>query len=251
MFDFDDRELKQYKENLKKVSSTAFPKAVRSTLDRMAFLTQKHYKKAVKRKFVIRNAKSNIVLKSIRYEKCSSSLDLSKMDAKTGQAATLYGKNTDQLRKQEFGETITSRGKHIAKPTKYARGGNYKRIVKESHYFSKIKVKRISDLVKHPAKNEFKEFRQAIAYIKNNPEKTIYFLPSGENYHGINGIMRLENNEKKSANFVYSLKGKTQQLKKVPTLEPASKMVGAQSSSIFVHEAQRRILKEMSKGLKT
>lgn len=251
MFNFMDEDLKRYQENLKKVSSTAFPKAVRSMLDRQSYLGYQEFKKNIKKKFVVRNAKSNIILKSLRYEKCSSSLDVDKMESRTGQSATKYGKNTNQIRKQEFGETLTSGRKHIVKPTKYARGGSYKRIVRPENLMSKIKVKRISDLVRHPAKTEFKEFRQAIGYIKHNPDKKIFFLPSGESYFGINGIFRLEDNGKKSAKPVYSLKGKTQTLKKVPTLEPASKKIGLQGEIIFMHEAERRIFKEMSRGLKT
>ena len=97
MLNVNSKEIKQYIENLKNVSATAFPKVIRSTLDRMAFLAQKEYKKNVRKNFTIRNAKSNIILKSIRYEKCSNTLDINKMVSKTGQAAQTYGKTTDQL----------------------------------------------------------------------------------------------------------------------------------------------------------
>lgn len=249
MFKLDDKELKQYSKNLKSVAKNAFPKAIRSTLERMAYLTVAEYKKNVKKKFVVRNPGSNIILKSIRYEKCSNTLDVDNMSAHTGQGAKTFGKDTDQLKKQEFGESIVSKSKHIAKPTKYARGGNYKRIVREQNFMSKIKVSRISDLVKHPAKSEFKEFRQAIGYIKHNPDKKIYFLPSRESNFGINGIAELKSGGKKNANFLYSLKGKTQDLKPTPVLKPAGDAIGAKSADVFKHEAQRRISRELSKGL--
>lgn len=251
MFNVDDKNLKQYVQNLQNVSKTAYPKTVRSTLDRMAFKGQKVYKKNVKQKFVVRNAGSNIILKSLRYEKCSNTLKINEMVAKTGQAETTFGKKTEQMRKQEFGEYLVSNKNHIMKPTKAARGGSYRRAVQSENLLSKIKVSRIEDLVKHPAKTEFKQFRQAIGYAKHNPDKPFYFLPSEESYFGINGIAEIDGNKgNKSAKFLYSIKGKSQKLERVPVLEPVGHEVSKQGAEIFVHEANRRITKELQKGMK-
>lgn len=251
MFSVDDKNLKQYVRNLQAVSSVAYPKAVRSTLDRMAFIGLKEYKKNVRQKFVIRNAKSNIILKSLRYEKCSGTLDINKMEAKTGQAATTFGKTTDQMRKQEFGEYIHSNANHIMKPTKAARGGSYKRAVQPQNFLSKIKVSRIEDLVKHPARTEFKQFRQAIGFARHNPDKPFYFLPSENSYFGINGIAEMNGkDESKTAKFLYSIKEKSQKLKRIAALEPVGDMVGKRGAEIFKHEAQRRITRELQKGVK-
>lgn len=249
MFNIDKKQLKQYQKNLEEVAKNAFPKTVRSTLDRLAFLTVAEYKKNVKKSFVVRSVKSNIIIKSIRYEKCKGTLDTSQMEALTGQGNTTFGKKTDQLRKQEYGETLVSKSKHIVKPTKYSRGGSYRKLVKSENFMANIKVKKITDLVEHPAKNEFQQFRQAIGYIKHNPDKKIHFLPSGESYLGINGIAELSANGDKSAKFIYSLKDKTQALKPTPVLKPAANTIGAQSGSVFEHEMQRRIIRELSKGL--
>ena len=173
------------------------------------------------------------------------------MEACAGQASKTFGKTSEQFKKQEFGETIKAKGKHLVKATKYARGGNYKRLVKQENFMSKIKVSKINDLVEHPAKTEFKEFRQAIGYIKHNPDKKIYFKPSGESYFGINGIAELSNSGKKVAKFVYSLKDKEQPLKAQPVLKPTGEAIGAKSADIFKREAQRRIAKELSRGLKS
>ena len=186
MFSTDDKNLKQLVRNLQTLSKTAYPKTVRSTLDREAFLCLKEYKKNVKNDFVIRNAKSNIILKSLRYEKCSNTLKISDMEAKTGQAETTFGKHTEQMRKQEFGEFIHANKNHIMKPTKAARGGSYKRAVRPENLLSKIKVSRIEDLVAYPAKTEFREFRQAVGYAYQHPDKPYKFLPSGESYFCIN-----------------------------------------------------------------
>ena len=249
MFNINSKELQQYEKNLKAASSTAFPKAVRSTVDRLAYLTVAEYKKNVKKTFVVRNPGSNIILKSIRYEKSPGTLDISKMEALIGQGNKTFGKTTDQLRKQEFGETLKAKNNHIVKPTKFARGGSYKRVVKQENFMSKIKVKRISDLVKNPADTQEKQFRQAIGYIKRHPGQKIYFLPSEANRRGLKGIAQLQANGKKSARFVYSLKDKTQPLTAQPILQPAGNKIGAQSGSVFKNEAQRRITSELSKGL--
>lgn len=251
MIDIDTKEIKQLSKNLQAVSKTAYPKAVRSTLDRMAFLGLKEYKKNVKQKFVIRNASSNIVLKSMRYQRCSNTLDISQMAADVGQAATTYGKKTEQLKRQEFGDTIVARGKHIKKPTKSARGGSYKKTVRQENYLNQIKISKIEDLVAYPAKTEFKQFRQAIAFAIRNKNKK-YHLVTDEDYRGWRGIFELNGqNENHVATTIYSLKGKTQTLKKQETLKPMIPVIGAQVDEIFVHEAQRRITKELQKQLKS
>jgi len=105
-------------------------------------------------------------------------------------------------------------------------------------------------LVKYPAKTQFRQFRQAIGFAKRNPNQKIFFLPSEESYFGINGIAELDGSRNGNvAKFLYSIKGKSQKLNKVPTLEPAGRNVGMQGQSIFSHEAQRRIMKELSKKL--
>lgn len=251
MFSADDSNIKQYVKNLQAVSKTAYPKTVRSTLDREAFLGLKEYKKNVKSSFVVRNSSTNIILKSLRYEKCGGTLKISDMVSKTGQAETTFGKRTEQMRKQEFGEYIHSNKNHIMKPTKAARGGSYKRAVRPENLLSKINVSRISDLVSHPAKHEFKEFRQAVGYAYHHPEKPFYFLPSGESYFGINGIAEIDGSRgNKAVKFLYSIKGKSQKLDRVPVLEPVGAEVGKQGSAIFVHEAERRITRELQKGMK-
>lgn len=251
MFSADDSNIKQYVKNLQAVSKTAYPKTVRSTLDREAFLGLKEYKKNVKSSFVVRNSSTNIILKSLRYEKCGGTLKISDMVSKTGQAETTFGKHTEQMRKQEFGEYIHSNKNHIMKPTKAARGGSYKRAVRPENLLSKINVSRISDLVSHPAKNEFKEFRQAVGYAYHHPEKPFYFLPSGESYFGINGIAEIDGSRgNKAVKFLYSIKGKSQKLDRVPVLEPVGAEVGKQGSAIFIHEAERRITRELQRGMK-
>ena len=245
MFKIDDKELKQLTKNLKEAHKYAYPDAVRSTLNAMAFQTAQAIKPKIKETFTVRS--QNFVKNTIRYE-ATKSKKIDEMISYAGQADKTFGKPSEQFKKQECGETIKAKSKHIVKPTKAARGGSYRRLVRDENLMSRIKVKRISDLVEHPAKTEFKEFRQAIGYIKHNPDKKVYFLPSGESYFGINGIVELNPDGK--SKFLYSLKGKEQPLKPKPVIKPTGEAISAKSADIYKKEAQRRIEKELARGLK-
>lgn len=247
MFNIDKKEFTQFIKNLESVAKNAAPKAIRSTFDRMGYLGQKIYKDNIKSNFVIRNSNSNIILKSIRYEKCPNTLNIPDMLVRIGQKETTYGKTTDQLRKQEFGEYLYSKGFHIMKPTKAARGGNYKKAVQKGNLLSDIRAYKIEDLIQHPAKNEFQQFRQAIGYARHNPGNPFYLI-TDENYFGIRGIARIDGSkEAKSAEFLYSIKEKSQKLNAVKSLTPVGKMVGDQADTIFKREAERRIKRELNK----
>lgn len=250
MINADIKDIKQLEKNLKKSAADAYPKAVRSTLDREAFLAHEKYKENVHQKFVIRNEN---YLKSLRYQKCSSGLNIEKMESKTGQAAQTFGKKTDGFAKQETGSPIIAKKAHIAKPLKSVRGGNYKRLVTKRHYLQNINdVKTIKDLVKNPAKTTEEQFKQAVG-VAHHAKKTINFLP--EKSDRGQSIIQIQPKKskrvRKTAKYLYSLKGRVQKLNKTPTLEPAAQSAAAQGGAIFIHEAQRRILKEMSKDLKT
>ena len=245
MFKIEDKELKQVTKNLQQAHKYAYPDAVRSTINAMAYQTAQAIKPKIKETFTVRS--QSFVKNTIRYENTKSK-KIEEMTSYAGQADKTFGKPSEQFKKQEFGETIKSKSKHIVKPTKAARGGSYRRLVRGENLMSKIKVKRISDLVEHPAKTEFKEFRQAIGYIKHNPDEKVYFLPSGESYFGINGIVQLDPNGK--SKFLYSLKDKEQPLKPQPVIKPTGEAIGAKSADIYKKEAQRRIEKELARGLK-
>lgn len=245
--DVDYKDLEQLTNNLRETSRTAYPLTVRSTLNAMAKQTVDEYKSNVQRTFTVRNKG---YLKTIGFNQCENTFDISKMESSAGQRSHFFGKDIDGLKKQEFGETIKSKSDHIVKPTKFSRGGNYKRLVRQANFMSAIKVSRISDLVEYPAKTEFKEFRQAVAIAKKY-NKTINFLPSGESYFGINGIAQINGSKNKSVNYLYSFKGKEQPLTAKPTLKPAGDKVANKGGEIYVKEADRRMAKELAKKLKT
>ena len=244
--DIDFKDIEKITKNLKQTSKTAYPLTIRSTLNAEAKQTSDEYKKAVPKKFTVRNRG---YLKTIGFNQCENTFDIDKMESAAGQREQFFGKKQEGLRKQEFGETIKSKSKHIAKPTKFARGGQYKRLVRKANFMSAIKVSRISDLAEYPAKTEAQEFKQAVAIAKKY-KKTINFLPSSESNFGINGIAQINGNKKKSVNYLYSLKDKEQKLTAKPTLKPAADKVMANADEIYIHEAKRRMEKELKKGLR-
>lgn len=249
MINIDDKNIKEYVKNLKSISKSAYPKVIRSVLDRMAFLGLKELKKNIKKSFTIRNASSNIILKSLHYSRCSNSLDINSMESKMGQLATTFSKATDQIRKQEFGEFIHAQKNHIMKPTKKARGGSYKRAVRNQNYLNKIKVKRIDELVKTPA-NPNDRFKQAVGYAKHNPDKPFYFVPDEAKKWGNNIFLFNGDRKRRVATPLYAIKGESQKLNPVPVVKPAGVEASKQSNKIFAHEAERRIYKELNKNMK-
>lgn len=277
--DINSKELKQWTKNLQSIAKNAYPKTVRSALDRTAFLAQKEYKKFVKTKFIIREPQNNIILKSLHYNKCGKSLKISDMQSSVGQLARTFGKKTEQLKIQEKGESVIAKGKHLYRPEKVARGGSKRRKVQKEYLRKNLEIKTIQDIVPNPTKSAHKEVSQAVAYMQNNKQgvKKIHFLPSQESNIGIRGIAEItkgnsatkkkqENyfkqktfkydpNEKEkqvtnAVKWIYEVRGKVQHLKPRQTLEPASTISIQRMPETFVHEAQRRIERELSKGLK-
>lgn len=228
------------------------------------YIVMVNYKKEVRSELTIRTPKNNIVIKSIGYDKSNNSeKNIEKLEAVTGQRSEFYGKETDQLRKQEFGETLVSKGKYTPKATKTTRGGSYKKTVPKQNLIARTNAKRIEEIAKHPVKGDVaKQFRQAIAVV-HNTHKTINFIPDGETSRhkfGIfqfkdTGTIKKKDGTKKikghSGKLLYSFKDKKQELHKRPMLEPASKKVSEKSGEIFKNEAEKRLIKEMSKNLKS
>lgn len=256
MFSVESKDFKTYKENLERTAKYAFPDAVKSTLNNLAYKTSVEYKKNIKKELTIRGGQNNIVLKSVHYEKCPNGHDISKMESKVGQQASTYGRPTEQLKKQELGEPIIAKSKHTYKATRFTRGGNYKRTVPFNRFVANTNAQKISDLVEHPATGARKQFAQAVG-VAHHAHKTINFIPDNEESGKKFGIFQLrdtggkEKAKGKSAKLLYSFKDKTQQLHKRPMLKPATDKIAPKAGEVFVHEAERRISKEMSKGLKS
>lgn len=272
MFDIDDKDLKQLQENLNNVHKYALVDTIRSTLNKEANDTLVEYKKNIRKELILRTPKDNIVLKSVGYDKTDyKEKNIDKLEATVGQRAEFYGKSTEQLRKQEFGESLIAKGKYTPKATKTTRGGSYRKIVPKQNLISRTNAKKIEDVAKNPVKGDVaKQFRQAIAVVhntKNKDNKVINFIPDGETSRHKFGIFQFHDtgtktvkNEKgkkvrkikgKAAKLLYSFKDKKQELRKRPMLEPATNDTSKKAGEIFKKEAEKRLLKEMSKNLKS
>lgn len=263
MIEVDDKDLKRYTENLQNVAKYAYPDTVRATLTKAAYETSVLYKKNVKKDLTIRGGSKNIVLTSIHYEKAQyKEKDVNKMASYVGQQDKTYGKPTEQLRKQEIGETIHAKGKFTLKATKFTRGGSYKRFVQKENLISRTNAVHIGDIAHHPIHNDIKEqFKQAIA-VAHTTHKTINFIPDGETSGHKFGIFQFKDTgtkigkdgkkhaKGKAAKLLYSFKDKNQNLKPRPMLEPATNQVAPKIGEFYVEEAEKRLAKEMSKNLK-
>ncbi len=263
MIEVDNKDLKQYTTNLKNTAKYAYPDTVRSTLSKAAYETSVLYKQNVKKELTIRGNSKNIVLTSIHYEKAQyREKNVDNMASYVGQQATTYGKPTEQLKKQELGETLHSKGKFTLKPTRYARGGSYKKFVKKENLISRVEAKHIDDIAKNPIHGDVaKQFKQAIA-VAHTTNKTINFIPDGETSGHKFGIFQLKDTgtyigkdgkkhiKGKSAKLLYPFKGKSQNLKARPMLQPAGEKIGAKIGEYYVEEAEKRLTKEMSKNLR-
>jgi len=264
MFNIDDKDFKILEKNLNDVHKYALVDTVRSTLNAEAYQTMQKYKKNVNNELLIRTPKNNIVTKSIGYDKTSfSEKDIDKLESKTGQRAEFYGKETSQLRKQEFGETLIAKGKYTPKATKSTRGGSYRKTVPKENLLARTNAQKIEDIAKHPVKGDIaKQFRQVVAVV-HTTHKTINYIPDGETSGHKFGIFQFKDTgtvKKKdgtrkikghSGKLLYSFKEKEQQLHKRPMLKPATDEVCRKGGEIFKDEAEKRLIKEMSKNLKS
>jgi hypothetical protein len=263
MFDIDDKDLKQYIENLQKTQKYALPDTVRGTLTKAAYETSVLYKKNVQKDLTIRGGSKNIVLTSIHYEKAQyKEKDIDKMASYVGQQAETYGKPTEQLRKQELGETIHAKGKFTLKATRFTRGGSYKKFVQKEKLISRTNAVHIENIAHHPIKNNVKEqFKQAIA-VAHTTHKTINFIPDGKTSGNKFGIFQFKDTgtkigkdgkkhaKGKAAKLLYSFKDKNQNLKPKPMLKLAVEEVAPKMGEFFINEAEKRLNNEMSKNLK-
>lgn len=263
MISVDDKDLKKYTENLQNAAKYAYPDTVRATLSKAAYETSLIYKANVKKELTIRGGSNNIVLTSIHYEKAQyKEKDVNKMASYVGQQEKTYGKPTEQLRKQELGETLHAKGKFTLKATKFARGGSYKKFVQKENLISKVEAKHIENIAKNPIHNDIKgQFRQAIA-VAHTTHKTINFIPDGETSGHKFGIFQLSDTgtktgkdgkkhiKGKAAKLLYPFKNKNQNLKPRPMLQPATDEIAPKIGEFYVEEAEKRLIKEMSKNLK-
>lgn len=118
---------------LEKLHKSAFPSAVRNTLNEVAFNTKKIVPETAKKNFTIRD--KNLFKRFVLVEKAQG-FDVNKMASKVGVDATTKSKLAEGLEKQETGGIITG-SKLIANDRARISGNNAKK-VKQANFISRV-----------------------------------------------------------------------------------------------------------------
>lgn len=101
MFNVDDEKIKQFESDLKTFAKKSFPRATRNTLNTSAFHAQKVARKIVNNKMITRNRFTERSIQVIQ----TRTLNINAQQS-------FVGSTEDYMERQEFGGTITSKGKH-------------------------------------------------------------------------------------------------------------------------------------------
>ena len=242
MFEADTKDLKKLTDVLKNVSRSAYPLAVRGTLDSLAFETSVlDKKKVLPQEFDLRNS---FIQGSVQYRRSVGTFDISRMASYAGQVSEYKGKHTDQLAKQEEGTPIAAKGAYTFAATPGARGGSYKKTIRKVNLFSTMKVKQLKDVVQNPTKNKNNEISQAAAFSARTDSSETLLLT---NKKGKKGIYKVT---KGRVTLLYRLTNKITKIQPTKWLEPAAKKIQKNADKYYIKNAKKRIEKEFSKKLK-
>jgi len=249
LFNVDLSDIKQLTKNLKEVSRSAYPLAVRATLNKLAFETSKTAKSQLKSNFTVRNT---YIQRTIQYKSCENTFKIEQMESRAGQVNSFLGHKTDQLEHQEYGKPVISQGKYTKTPVKGARvSSSYERIVRGANYKKGfITFKRLVEigLIKYPTKDPKKQLKQAGIALKNQgltggfPKMIL--LSNSKGYRGIYSF------KIKKPKLLYTLHDKLYKIKKTPWLQKALLEPIQMAKRYFIGEGQKRIEKVLAKGLK-
>lgn len=241
MFNIDTKDIKKLTDNLKKISRSAYPLAVRGTLNRLAFETSNIAKKEILPKlFTLRN---KYIQGTVGYQRCQNTFNIAAMESFAGQFAISKGKPTGQLAKQETGSPIVAKGKYTFAATPSARGGSYKKTVRKANLLASLKAQKLSDLVANPTTNPNKQAAQAQAFAVRNKKTVNVLLTNSKGHKGIYKI------SKKSVNLLYDLRNKKTSIKRTQWLKISSDKILSKVENIYMDEAAKRFEKVMSQGL--
>lgn len=239
MIDIDVNDMKKLTENLKHIHKEAYPKTLWYTLNSMAKEAAIQGKENIQKSFTLRN---KYIQGSVGYNS-KKTFDINSMEACAGQFAVYKGKPTGQLEKQEFGKSVLAKGKYTFAATPSARGGSYNKVIRRNNQFNNLNIKKLSDIVKNPTKDNSKQVSQAQAFaIRNNKNLKILLTTR----KGSKGIFTVSH---KSVSLLYNLRNKKTNIKQTQWLKPASDKVVSQAGRIYMIEARKRLEREISKGL--
>lgn len=241
-FKVDTKDVQKLVDALRDINRTAYPLAVRSTLNRVAFETRKlSSTETIPHTFTTRNT---FIEKSVQYERSENTFSIGSMEARAGQVSDYLGKKTDQLDKQEHGSPVVAKGNYTFAATPTARGGNYNKPIAKRNLLTALNVKKLEDIVENPTTETHKEIRQSKAFATTKGKKINVLLSNAKGRKGIYTI------SKNSVSLLYRLNDKTNRIKQRKWLEPSVNKVMKKAEDIYVDEAKKRIEKEFAKKLK-
>ena len=242
MINVDFKQVTTLRKLLEDMPRSAFPLAVRGTLNSFAYNTADYAKTTqLDSMFVLRNS---FIKGSVRYQNSSGSLRIPQMVSFAGQLAVYKGRPTRQLEIQEKGLPIVSSGKYSLKALKSVRSGSFSRPVRPANYMEKLGVVKLDELVNKVTPVKGKELAQAVAFATKH-KKTIKVIASTSKKS--RGVFKVTS---KSVQKLYSFKDKTTNIEKKEWLAQSTSTVMKQAQTIFNKEAQRQMEKEMKKRLK-
>lgn len=239
MFDFDTKDVQKLVNNLMQADKNALPKTLWYTLNRFAKGTALQGEQEVRKTFINRNK----YIEGSIGSKSKKTNNISDMESRAGQFSVYKNKPTGQLEKQEFGIAVRAKGKHTFAATPSARGGSYKKTIKKANLFSALNVKNLGDFVENPTRETHKEIRQSKAFAVTKGKKVNVLLTNAKGKKGVYTV------SKNSVKLLYRLNSPTTNISKHPWLKPATDKVMAKAERIFISEAQKRLQRELEKGL--
>lgn len=207
MLDVDQKQVKEYEQDLKTFARSAFPHATKATLNKAAFETQKRSRMNIRWNMTTRN----------RFTEQSVQVEMAKGMTVDSQKAVV-GSTADYLYDQEFGATVRGKGASKAIPTAYSAGqadGTRPRskLPRKPNQMQSIQLKR-----RAAGQNVWQRNRIAIQLAAESGSKFVY-LEMGRS----KGIFRVLGGKRKPRiRMVWSLSRRSVVVPKNPWLGPAT-----------------------------
>lgn len=237
MFSMDNKEIKQFEDDLKTFKAKALPFATKNTLNRAAVLTQEKTRTRIRNKMINRN---KFTERSIQIEFVKT-LKISDQEAVVGSTAPY-------MEDQEFGGVKNKTGKHgVAIPTTVASGEGKgkqprRKPVRPRNKLAKIKFSKASA-------KRFKSRRQEV-FVKTllaarSGHKEL-FLDTGRTQaiYRIKGRGRINSKGQLTGikmNMLYDLSRSTVPIPKKPTLGPSTTAVQKQIPFIYKKKLEEQL----------
>lgn len=204
----------QFTDKLDKVSRSALPVAVRSTLNNAAFETKKQVPLSASSVFITRNKS---FFRSSTLVNKAGGFNINSMQAEVG-ISTQKNKIAEGLEKQETGGNI--RNRNLIAMDQARVSGSHQKVIKTANRLNAIRI----------SKTKKKGTGTGVIMIKKGNKGTVF---SVKNKRGKSSLTPL---------YSYS-KGRQVQIKKRPFMAPASEFAQKQIPNFFIQEAEKQLKK--------